>query len=261
MKRRNSIFISKLRIKLLKHQERKIVFAGDLQLKSRLDKDMKTNFDKQDDTFKNGRVTLEATERLSLLVIGAGNYAIEHNLIDEYALTAKRLAAVAYELTPHTPIGASISYLDGPSDLLFFAPTTIPYSKSPEHQDSIVAHQKLNEKLRELDDQGLLDVMWTFNSLSNGRTEMFADDRLSTTEERIESEKREGSNMKGASEVEMRLLAEEEDQEKPISTPRWLRTARGVRTWPSRLKYRVLLVLVVMKRKTASEPQLTLEQT
>jgi len=194
-----------------KERERKFVFTGDLQLKSvfwhiaqRLDKDLKTNFDEQDDHFKKDNITLEfvwdprlngstigriqafrdgATDRPSLLVIGAGNYAIKHDLIDEYALTAKSLAATAYESAPHRPIGATISNLDGPGDLLLFAPTTIPYSNDPEHQDSITAYRKLNEKLGELDDQGLLDVMWTFDSLSNGRKDMFTEDGLSTTGE------------------------------------------------------------------------------
>ncbi|KXS94862.1 hypothetical protein AC578_8465 [Pseudocercospora eumusae] len=194
-----------------KESERKFVFAGDLQLKSvfwhiaqRLEKDLKLNFDEQDDHFKKDNITLEfvwdprlngstisriqafrdgATGRPSLLVIGAGNHAIKHDLIDEYALTAKGLAAMAYESTPHRPIGETISNLDGPGDLLLFAPTTIPYNNEAENRYSVTAHRKLNEKLAELDDQGILDVMWSFDSLSNGRKDMFTDDGLSTTGE------------------------------------------------------------------------------
>lgn len=115
-------------------------------------------------------------DRPMLMVVGAANYAIDHNRTEEYIATVQSLASTASSGARSRSLhGSKIDYTSGPGDLLLFTPPQKPSMSSKADSDDeknkkkLLPYDKLDESLRELSNTNTLDVLWSFAAMTNGQ--------------------------------------------------------------------------------------------
>lgn len=139
------------------------------------------------DPFLNGSGLLSRIEpyrfakedRPMLMVVGAADYAMSPNERKAYVSTVTGLASTAYGVGARNSLGSSISSTNGPGDLLLFMP---PHKPSPfradhaVHDGKLELHDELDDRLRELSNDNVLDVLWSFATMMEGRRDLYRDD-------------------------------------------------------------------------------------
>jgi hypothetical protein len=117
------------------------------------------------ETYRNGK-----SESPSLVVIGTGRWHAENGTVQEFKGAIDRVAGIGHSPNTRRNIGQKfLTGKEGPGDLLLFAPVQGPYSEHPESDPELVDYQSMNEHLQELSDEGAIDVLWTFQQMTEGR--------------------------------------------------------------------------------------------
>jgi hypothetical protein len=117
------------------------------------------------EVYRNGK-----SESASLVVIGTGRWHAANGTTQEFMGAIDRVAGIANSPDTRRTLGhKSLSRKEGPGDLLLFAPVQGPYSEHPNSDPELADYQLMNHHLQELSDEGAIDVLWTFQQMTEGR--------------------------------------------------------------------------------------------
>ena len=186
--------------------KRRVVFAGDSQIQAtywamvqKLDRDVRPDlsqdrglhFSKNDvmieflwDPYLNGSELYQAVaayrdgaeDAQMLTVLGIGTRYAEHIGVDNWIGRVNDIASVASATRSQSGAGFnSLSKLDGPGNLLLVAPVQEQYRDAAASLSQLPS-RRINNHLRTLADDKIIDVLWSFDKMTAGRRDKYIDD-------------------------------------------------------------------------------------
>lgn len=117
------------------------------------------------------------SESPSFVVVGTGRWHAVNGTVQEFTGAIDRVAGIGHSSDTRNSIGQkSISGMEGPGDLLLFAPVQGPYSEQPETDPGLASYRPMNSHLQQRSDEGAIDVLWTFLQMTEGRRDKLIKD-------------------------------------------------------------------------------------
>jgi hypothetical protein len=112
----------------------------------------------------------EKPDSPSIMVVGTGRWHAANDAAEEFAGAIDRVAGIAHSPDTRVSLGERpLSGLDGPGNLLLFAPLQQPYSDHPTTDSKLTTYRQINEHLQQRYDEGAIDVMLAFTQMTEGR--------------------------------------------------------------------------------------------
>ncbi|EME44141.1 hypothetical protein DOTSEDRAFT_71832 [Dothistroma septosporum NZE10] len=201
-------------------ENRKIVFAGDLQIQGiywgivqRLDSDLHIpevreqlgkdlHFSKDNievefiwDPYLNGTKVIHRVEDLRdgksikpmMTLVGAGRSFVDRGEGALYAKAVERLASIAYSSGnfPRKAAGSRDVFTarDGPGDLLLFAPAETPFNHDGNKPDLAPIEEANFALSSAAEANDAISIMWSFSNMTEPRKKLYANDGINVSGE------------------------------------------------------------------------------